>query len=86
MAKQYDYIYLQIKDEDGIDNAEVTWCADKIEESDIVYIRLDKALEICLSWKEQAITPQGKQVAEAIARELISFGIPDLGMASEKID
>ena len=34
-------IYLQIKDDSGEDQDEVTWCEDRIEDTDIVYIRAD---------------------------------------------
>lgn len=32
-----DTIYLQIKDEDGEDNYEITWNEDKIHETDLKY-------------------------------------------------
>lgn len=34
-----DKIYLQIKDGSGGDQDEVTWCEDRVEDTDIVYIR-----------------------------------------------
>ena len=34
-----DKIYLQIKDEDGDDQDDWTWCIDKINDTDIEYIR-----------------------------------------------
>lgn len=34
-----DKIYLQIKDEDDEIPDEVTWCVDRIYDSDIVYLR-----------------------------------------------
>ena len=32
-------IYLQIKDEDGDTPDEITWCEDRIHETDIEYVR-----------------------------------------------
>ncbi len=68
-----DCIYLQVKDETGEPNEEITWCQDEINDTDITYIRLDKILEICESWKQQAITQQGEQIADAIAKELHQY-------------
>ena len=34
-----DKIYLQIKDEDGETPDEVTWCIDRIHDTDIEYVR-----------------------------------------------
>lgn len=36
-----DKIYLQIKDDSGEDQNEITWCEDRVEDTDIVYIRAD---------------------------------------------
>ena len=41
-----DRIYLQIKDVFGEDQDEVTWCEDRIEDTDIVYIRVDVPNEL----------------------------------------
>lgn len=34
-------IYLQIKDEDGETPDEITWCVDKIHDTDVEYVRAE---------------------------------------------
>ena len=34
-------IYLQIKDEDGEWGEDVTWCVDRIYDTDVQYVRVD---------------------------------------------
>ena len=39
MKKYPKRIYLQVKNEDGDDAVEITWCEDKINDTDICYVR-----------------------------------------------
>ena len=41
MIKQPDKIYLQINDDLGEELDDITWCEDRIEDTDIEYIRAD---------------------------------------------
>ena len=59
-----DKIYLQIKDEDGEElGHEVTWCVDKIHDTDIEYVRVtSRPQDDLVSQKDDLqnfIIPQG---------------------------
>jgi hypothetical protein len=41
MIKTPGKIYLQIEDNDGDGLEEITWCTDRINDSDVQYIRAD---------------------------------------------
>lgn len=44
-------IYLQV--DDDREDVEVTWCKDKIYESDVMYIRADKVVEYIVKLEKQ---------------------------------
>lgn len=43
--KTHDIIYLQTHDDDGHPWDEVTWCQDRINDTDVPYVRMDKYQE-----------------------------------------
>lgn len=47
-----DKIYLQVQDEFGEDQENVTWCKDRLDASDIEYIRDEKTLKMVLDKTE----------------------------------
>jgi len=49
-------IYLQV--DDDREDVEVTWCKDKIYESDVMYIRADKVVEYMANLAKQLETLQ----------------------------
>lgn len=44
MKKAPEKIWLQINEEDGEENHEVTWCQDKINDTDVEYVRVRSKL------------------------------------------
>ena len=44
-------IYLQVKDEDGEAPDEVTWCVDRVHDTDVEYLRV--------SWEGEENPPRG---------------------------
>lgn len=47
-----DKIYLQIKDDSDEDQNEITWCEDRINDTDIKYIRFDLVKNFIPSFSE----------------------------------
>lgn len=69
-----DQIYLQVKDEYGEAVDEITWCVDKIHDTDIKYIRVPNAspCDDCKLEGGCIVQPFTKECTEYRLKELVS--------------